>query len=65
MDTLDLLDWLRSKGYGPLVDALQDPACYMKNGKVAVMKLARVMGVHPYKAQRMLDEVRELLKDKA
>lgn len=43
--TADLVDFLRSRGHGPLLDCLQEPSAYLQNGKVNFAAIARLLGV--------------------
>lgn len=50
----DSIDRLTQLGFGALLAALQDPACYTKRGHVVLAAVARKLRVAPPQAAEML-----------
>jgi hypothetical protein len=60
----DALDRLRAAGFGPLLDALQDPDCYHKerSGRVYVKAVAERLQVSRWRVLPMLRRARATLQ---
>lgn len=62
----DALLHLRAKGFGQLLDALQDPDCVPARGagagRVSVTAVARQLGMSRRAVNKMLAEAREALQ---
>ena len=59
----DMIDYLRSRGHGPLLEVLADPSTMTKarDGRQTRVKVARVasmMGLSPEEVTEMLDRLR-------
>lgn len=55
--TADLAAYLRRRGYGPILDALADPSCYTRSGKVNCSAIGRLIGVSSTQAMKVYREM--------
>jgi hypothetical protein len=57
----DLLEHLAARGFAPLLEALGDPRCYKRDGRLNIRALARALQMSWYRANLLLQRAREAI----